>query len=253
MDDLQETVRESLHKLPQDIVVLLRRQNLLRSLVQRMVIDQACTAVQLPAEKLDQAIASFCEQHGLSDEERLERYLSHQGLIKPDLIHQLGIPLKVQYLSLKEFSAKAEAHFLKRKEELDQFTYSLLRVEDSDLAHELYLQIEAGEADFTVLATEHSQGRERASHGLVGPASLGRAHPLLRQRLRTATPGVLLEPFKIEQWWVVTRLEERQLATFDSNMQKRMAIELFDGWIEQQTNQLISAVRGDQFENGALT
>ena len=96
MDDLQETVRESLNKLPKDIVVLLRSKNLLRSLVQRMVIDQACEAVQLPAEKLDQAIASFCEQHGLSDEERLERYLSHQGLIKPDLIHQLGIPLKVQ-------------------------------------------------------------------------------------------------------------------------------------------------------------
>ena len=32
-----------------------------------------------------------------------------------------------------------------------------------------------------------------------------------------------------------------------------MAIELFDGWIDQQTNQLISAVRGEQFENGALT
>ena len=100
MDDLQETVRESLNKLPKDVVVLLRSKNLLRSLVQRMVIDQACAAVQLPAEKLDQAIASFCEQHGLTDEESLERYLSHQGLIKPDLIHQLGIPLKVQYLGM---------------------------------------------------------------------------------------------------------------------------------------------------------
>jgi len=101
-----------------------------------MVIDQDCEAVQLPAEKLDQPITNFCEQHGLNDQERLERYLSDQGLIKSDLIHQLGIPLKVQYLSLKEFTAKTEAHFLKRKEELDQFTYSLLRVEDSDLALE---------------------------------------------------------------------------------------------------------------------
>ncbi len=135
-DNLKETVRESLNKLPKDIVVLLRSQNLLRSLVQRMVIDQACESVQLPAEKLDQAIASFCKQHGLSDEERLERYLSHQELIKSDLIHQLGIPLKVHYLSLKEFTAKTESHFLKSKEELDQFTNSLLRVEDSDLALE---------------------------------------------------------------------------------------------------------------------
>lgn len=61
-----------------------------------------------------------------------------------------------------------------------------------------------------------------------------------------------MEPFKIEQWWVVTRLEERQLATFDTNMQKRMAIELFDAWVEQQTNELISALRADQLANGAV-
>ncbi len=51
---------------------------------------------------------------------------------------------------------------------------------------------------------------------------------------------------------MVTRLEERQLATFDTNMQKRMAIELFDAWVEQQTNELISALRGDQLANGAV-
>ena len=252
LDDLTENVQKSVKKFPAEVLTLLRSKNLLRSLLQRMVIDQACAALQLPETTLNQVIANFCKKHGLSDNERLEQYLAHQGLTKSDLMHQLGIPLKVQHYSLEHFSAKAEAHFLKRKEELDQFTYSLLRIEDSDLAHELYLQIEAGEADFTALATEHSQGREKSSHGLVGPASLSRAHPLLRQRLRTATQGVLMEPFKIEQWWVVTRLEERQLATFDTNMQKRMAIELFDAWVEQQTNELISALRGDQLANGAV-
>ena len=253
MDDLTENVQKSLNKLPEEVLILLRSKSLLRSLVQRMVIDQACTNLQLPEAMIKQVMANFCEKHGLSDEESLERYLTYQGLTKPDLMHQLGVPLKVQHYSLKHFSAKAEAHFLKRKEDLDQFTYSLLRIEDSDLAHELYLQIEAGEADFTALATAHSQGRERSSHGLVGPASLSRAHPLLRQRLRTATPGVLLEPFKIEQWWVVTRLEERQLATFDTDIQKRMAIELFDAWVDQQTNELVSALRGDQLANGAVS
>ncbi|KGG27037.1 MULTISPECIES: hypothetical protein [unclassified Prochlorococcus] len=69
--------------------------------MQRMVIDQDCEAVQLPAEKPDQPIANFCEQHGLNDQERLERYLSDQGLIKPDLIHPLGVPLKVQHYNRK--------------------------------------------------------------------------------------------------------------------------------------------------------
>ena len=252
MDDLTEKVQKSVKKLPPEVVALLRSANLLRSLLQRMMIDQTCADVKLPEATINQSITNFCEKNGLSDDERLEKYLAHQGLTKSNLMEQLILPLKVQHYSLEHFSTKAEAHFLIRKEDLDQFTYSLLRIDDADLAHELYLQIEAGEAEFTGLAKEYSQGREKSSHGLVGPASLSRAHPLLRQRLRTAPPGVLLEPFKIEQWWVVTRLEERHLATFNANMQKQMAIELFDTWVDQQTNELISGLQQHQLANSSV-
>ncbi len=249
LDNLKQEVKKELDKLSPDVVGLLRHNNLFRKLIQRMVIDHACQAISLANQTLDQAMAQFFEQHELSNPERIHRYLEHQGLSQSDLMHQLSIPLKIQQLSLEQFSSKAEARFLQRKENLDQFTYSLIRVNHPDLAHELYLQIQAGEADFTALATAHSQGRERASHGLVGPASLSRAHPLLQQKLRTATPGVLIEPFRIEQWWVVTRLEERQLATFDSSMKQRMARELLEAWVEEQTNQLLGSFQPEHQAN----
>ncbi len=241
LKNLNQEVRKELDTLPQDVVGLLCLNNLLRQLIHRMVINQACQSISLTSPILDQAMARFCEEHELSNQEQINRYLDHQGLSQSDLMHQLSIPLKMQRLSLEHFSSKAESRFLQRKEDLDNYTYSLIRVDHPDLAHELYLQIQAGEADFTALATAHSQGRERASHGLVGPASLSRAHPLLQQKLRTATPGVLIEPFRIEQWWVVTRLEERQLATFDSTMKQRMARELLEVWVEQQTSQIVES------------
>ena len=41
------------------------------------------------------------------------------------------------------------------------------------------------------------------------------ANPALSERLRTSQPGQLLQPFQIDQWWVVVRLERYEAAQFD--------------------------------------
>ena len=66
----------------------------------------------------------------------------------------------------EQFAAKAEARFLDRKHELDQEVYSLLRLESSFLARELYLQIESGESNFADLAKRYAEGPERNTNGI---------------------------------------------------------------------------------------
>ena len=55
-------------------------------------------------------------------------------------------------------------------------------------------------------------------------------------RLRTSSPGVLKEPFRIDEWWLVTRLESYTAATFSPEMAKKMAKELFDVWVREETD-----------------
>jgi len=69
-----------------------------------------------------------------------------------------------------------------------------------------------------------------------------RAHPALRNVLRTAKTGVVLEPVLIEQWWIVTRLEERQEANFDVAMRQRMATELFQDWMKIETKSILTSL-----------
>ena len=207
-----------------------------------MVIDHACSDIQLPKDIIDKLLQEFCIQNNIQDENALQLYIKRQGITVEDLAHHLSLSRKVEILSLQEFSNKAESHFLKRKEQLDQVTYSLLRVEDSGLSHELYLRIEAKEGSFAELARIHSKGPEKATNGIVGPASLSKAHPQLSQRLQTAPIGVVLEPFRIEDWWVVARVEDRKLATYDEAMRKHMTLELFDSWVEYQLNSLFSVM-----------
>ena len=145
----------------------------------------------------------------------------------------------------ERFAAKAEARFLERKNELDQVVYSLLRLENSFLARELYLQIESGESNFADLAKRYAEGPERNTNGIVGPVSLTQAHPTLVEKLRVAQPGVLLEPFRISDWWLVVRLERYSPATFTDEVSDQMCQEMFDIWIGEETAKSLSRLESE--------
>jgi parvulin-like peptidyl-prolyl isomerase len=58
--------------------------------------------------------------------------------------------------------------------------------------------------------------------------------------LRTSKPGQLRPPLQIEQWWLVVRMENLRSASFDDEMQQRMAKELFDEWVEDEVRKLLA-------------
>ena len=59
--------------------------------------------------------------------------------------------------------------------------------------------------------------------------------------LRTSRPGQLRLPLRIEQWWLVVRLESLRSASFSDEMRDRMARELFDEWVEEEVQSLLAS------------
>lgn len=215
---------------------LLANHGLLRSLLRQTLLADAVADQVLTEEDRSLALQSFAQQRSLDSQEALERFCQAQLLSREALSRQVELPLRVQQHCQQFYGLKAEARFLERKHQLDQVVYSLLRLQSEGLARELFLQLQEGEANFADLAARHSEGPEQTTRGIVGPAPLSQGHPLLVQRLRTAQPGVLLEPFQIEQWWLVLRLESLRPATFDQRMALQMSQELFEQWLEQQVD-----------------
>ena len=223
---------------------LLKRFNLLTPLVEQMVTREAIAAVAVSEEQLQEARLGLLEQRGYDGIEQWAELLDELGRSEEEVLERLRYGIRRRSFIRERFAPKAEALFLERKNELDQVVYSLLRLENSFLARELYLQIEAGESNFADLAKRYAEGPERNTNGIVGPVSLTQAHPILVEKLRVAQPGVLLEPFRISDWWLVVRLERYSPATFTDEVSDQMCEEMFDAWIEEETaaslNQLIS-------------
>ena len=214
---------------------LLDHFNLLKPLVEQMVTREAISQVVASDEQLEQARLGLLQQRGFHGMAQWAELLLQLGRTEEEVVERLRYGIRRRSLMRELFAAKAEARFLERKNELDQVVYSLLRLENRFLAQELYLQIESGESNFADLAKRYAEGPERNTNGIVGPVSLAQAHPTLVEKLRVAQPGVLLEPFRISDWWLVVRLERYSPATFTDEVSDQMCQEMFDAWIAEQT------------------
>lgn len=237
-------------QIPAWLVARLRRHGLLGPLLRRELVAEAVAGVNLTEEQLQPHIGQYLRQNKLESPEALAAHLKDQGMLEADLRWQLELPLRVQLAARDKFLDQAEKRFLERKQSLDQVVYSLIRVKDAFLARELFLQVNNGESEFSDLAVRYGEGPEKESRGIVGPKALVQAHPQLRERLRSCRPGELLEPFAVDQWWLLVRLEESKPATFSEAVATQMCVELFDQSINEETMRRLQALSSLSVDNG---
>ena len=228
LDNLELQIEKNLLSLPFDFIDNLITTNLLLTYIERLITQSLLMEKELIKEDEIKLNNAYCKSHNIKNEEELYHDLNEQGIRYKDHINNLKTSFYISNIAMDMYEVKAEAHFLKRKDQLDKYTYSLLRAKDSDLAYELYLQIESKENNFADISRKYSEGPEKHTNGIIGPASIDKTHPLLKEQLKSSSKGDLIQPFKIEQWWVFTRLEEKVEASFNDAMKAKMSLELLN-------------------------
>ena len=246
-----EPTLPDLHSLfSAEALKLLKNHGLLDSLIERMVLSEITRNVELTEETQKAVVNDFLRQQNATSPEALIQIVRSSGLSEEAFFEQLFRPARMAQVAQEQFGAKAEAHFLAQKERLDRVVYSLLRLNSQSKAQELYLRIAHGEANFSDLAGRFSEGMERDTNGLIGPVPLNQAHPTLSEKLRAAKPGMLLEPFRIDRWWVVARLERFAPASFDARMGAQMSMELLQEWLKEDTRRRVQGLSSNT-DNGS--
>lgn len=222
---------------------LLTQHGLLLPLMKSLILGNAVSAISLSEEERNEALKIWSQRLGIKSDEELLAYCKQQ-LINIDIArYQAELPIRIDRHALEEFSHRAEQRFLKRKAELDQVVYSLIRCRDRGLAQELYLRISEGEATFAELASEHSEGEEKARSGIVGPAPLNQSHPRVTEMLRSGQAKQLFAPIFIDPWWLIVRLEDLKPAVFNESMKLGMCRDLLQEWVNEQLQQQINTLQ----------
>jgi parvulin-like peptidyl-prolyl isomerase len=223
------------------LISLLGTYQLLPQLYQALLIDQAIEPIECGLEETQQARQQFYEAQGITGESERQAWILQRGLTEAQLEFQATRSLRIEKFKQATWGNKLEAYFLTCKPQLDQVIYSMIRTSSLSTAQELYFRIKAGEQSFADVAREYSQGVEAQTGGLIGPMPISQPHPALAARLRSTQPGQLLPPTRFGEWIVILRLEKLIPARLDDAMRQKLLDKLFQDWLQQSVNTLMTS------------
>jgi parvulin-like peptidyl-prolyl isomerase len=224
----------------EEIIPLLTSYQLIPQLLGECVIDRAIASISCTFEETIQACLEFYQQWGLNSGTEQKAWQEQYSLSQQQLEALVTRSLRIEKFKEATWGAQLECYFLKRKRQLDKVICSLIRVQDKGIAHELYFRLQEGEQSFAELAKEYSQGSEAQTDGLMGPVELGELHPSLASFLSASQVGVIAQPVRLGEWWIVVRVERKIPAQLDNAMRHRLIQEQFSAWFQSQLQQLSS-------------
>ena len=230
---------ESLKCLSKDCVDLLKSNNLINQLIKAELTKNLVSKIKLESKIESDSINEFKSKYGI-DESNYQKFLLDNNLNDEQFSSLALNKARFEKLCQDNFNHQVSSHYLKRKEDLDIVVYSLIRVSDLFKANEIYLRLLEKEAEFGELAVLFSEGIEKKTRGIIGPAPLMQAHPELRKILTNCSPGKINPPIKMEGFFLITRLECLDRAVLDDFMKAKMREELFNNWIDIEAKRISS-------------
>ena len=233
---------DSLNKLSNESIKLLNKNRLLLPLVKAELVKYELSQIEIPKDQKNKLIADSKENLNLNKAEDFNQWMKLNDFSEEDVEHIFLSKVKIKKYCQQKLSHKIEAHFLKRKSELDIIIYSLIRVASPNLAKEIYLRIVGKEDEFGDLASTYSTGIERKSRGIMGPSTLGSIHPKLSKHLIESNPGEVKPPVEIEKNYIIVRVESYDPAQLDEFMRSKMGEELFANIIESKGSVYVKAL-----------
>ena len=237
-----ETSSQILKSLDETTISLLRRHGMLRNLISAEIKEALLDPEPLDAEVLKSAVATYRKRNNLITTEQLQAHLRRQQWSQPDLQWHAALAERIRRTSMERHQPKAELHYLTRKEQFDQVTYSQLTVPNQFLAQELFLRLNEKEATFVELATQLRKGGTEKGQGRFGPMAIANVTPAIAKPLRSSSPGTLLEPLQVQNNWLIVRLEQFQPTQFDAAMEQRMCIELFQQEVDRMVDERLASL-----------
>jgi len=144
--------------------------------------------------------------------------------------------LRREFIKEEWLRPQLNDYFYKRKRDLDQVVYSMLRLNDIGLAEELYLRLKNGECKIPELAFEYSLGPEKYTKGIVGPMPLSKANEQIRAISTKENIGNLNKPVVIQKTIVIAIVEHIIEAILTPEMEQKLLDELFNIELQKTVN-----------------
>jgi len=228
-----------------DFLNNLSKYGLLKEYLKSKILEDKIKNIKLNQEEIITAKENYMKFFSLNDEGSLENHRIFNLMSNDNLFYQITLYSKVQKYCDNNYAEYINKNFYNQKEKIDSVKYSLIRVKEYGLIKEIYHRIKDDKDNFNQLANNYSIGIEKQTSGIIGPLSLDKVHPRVKDKLKKCYLNFLHKPFKVNDDWILIKLDEYFDSKLDQNYIKKIKSELLDKDIEKE---LIS-IYGEKFKS----
>ena len=239
MKDLESKIKNFINGINPDTLKILKFGNMLPTIVKNFLVYEIASMESIEKNVRENEIKNFYLKNNINNTKSLSKLLKAKKLTQEELHYQITLPSKIYKFAEDNLKNELNEYFLKKKKFLDEYTFNIIRVKKSDLAHELYFQIDSGESDFLKLSKRYSFYSPLYPEGVFGPRNLNGFNPIIINKLLSSTIGNLIMPFQVDEWWLIIKLLEKKQAKLDKKTTKMLLIEIFNNYVEKLTKNSI--------------
>ena len=196
--------------------------------------DKIIKNLKYPSPELIASIKKeWKKKYKLQDEKNFKIWLSSSNLNENKFSSLIVRNWIWKEWCKEKFKDKLYDYFLSRKSKLERVIYSLIRVKDRNVANELYMRIKENEEPFWKIAKNYSDGPEKYTEGRIGPIIMSDLNPYICKLLEISELGQLWPPKKLDEWWIILKLERRIKLELSEDLKNNLFLELGENYLNE--------------------
>lgn len=190
--------------------------------------------IKLTKEEQEIVKDNWFKSNSINNTDQLNKWKKENLQNNEDWDNIISREFKWSKWCIHKFKDEIQDYFQEKKAHLDKYIYSIIRVKSEGLSKELFLRIKDKESDFFSIAKEFSEGIEQKTGGLIGPTNLNNPHPIISNILKESRANQIWAPKKINDWWVIIRLEEKVPSILNEELKIRLSKELGEKYLKNK-------------------
>jgi len=171
-------------------------------------------------------------------DQNLRSYINYRDKKKSEN-PELPDDLRRNFIKEEWLRPQLNDYFYKRKRDLDQCVYSMLRLTEIGLAEELYLRLKNKECSISELAFKYSIGPEKYTKGIVGPMTLSKTTDQVRAISTNENVGKLNKPLVIQNTIAIIVVEHIIESTLTPETEEQLLEELLNIELQKVVNTIV--------------
>ncbi len=179
-------------------------------------------------------INDWKKKKSINSPEELNKWLSLHEINYKEWIELINSDYVWASWCMKKFENNLSKYFSIKKEHLDNFYYSIIKVKNKELADEFYMRLKEKESSFEEIANQFPEVIDQKSKVKIGPVLISEVESSIASLIKVGKKDQLWKPKLFNGIWSIVKLDNVRSAILDKNLKIKLSLELGDKFLEDK-------------------